>query len=65
MQHKPTPNLMDTILSMRVVNPVTAEWVMEKPQGVDDAHWAELTPKQKAVIAHRVMCITQYRKEMV
>lgn len=41
------------------------EWLgFEKPNGVDDAHWAELTPKQKAVIAHRLMCISEYRKEM-
>lgn len=65
VQRKPTPNLMDKILAMRVANPVTAEWVMEKPSGVDDAHWAELTPKQKAVVAQRVLCITQYREEMV
>ena len=41
------------------------EWVTkvdsEKPVGIDDAHWAELTPKQKAVIAHRLLCISQYR----
>lgn len=41
------------------------EWLgFEKPSGVDDAHWAELTPKQKAVIAHRLMCISEYRKGM-
>jgi hypothetical protein len=50
IQRKPTPNLGIEI---------------SKPSGVDDGHWAELTPKQKAVVAHRVMCISEYRKEMV
>lgn len=38
------------------------DWVV--PTGVDDAHWAELTPKQKAVVAHRLICISEYRKGM-
>lgn len=38
------------------------DWVV--PSGVDDAHWAELTPKQKAVVAHRLICISEYRKDM-
>jgi hypothetical protein len=38
------------------------DWVV--PTGVDDAHWAELTPKQKAVVAHRLICISEYRKDM-
>lgn len=38
------------------------DWVV--PSGIDDAHWAELTPKQKAVVAHRLICISEYRKEM-
>lgn len=47
-------------------NRTAYEWLgFEKPNGVDDAHWAELTPKQKAVVAHRLMCISEYRKEMV
>lgn len=54
MQHKPTPNLSWLEFAKQVA----------KPKGVDDAHWAELTFKQKAVVAQRVLCITQYRKGM-
>jgi hypothetical protein len=43
---------------------VTTGIEIKKPSGVDDAHWAELTPKQKAVVAHRLICISEYRKEM-
>lgn len=46
---KPTPNL-------------TVE--IGKPNGVDDAFWAELTPKQKAVVAHRLLSINQYKGAM-
>jgi len=55
MQHKPTPNLGWLEFAKQVA----------KPKGVDDAHWAELTFKQKAVVAHRLLCISEYRKEMV
>lgn len=48
--HKPTPNLAIEI---------------GKPKGIDDGLWAELTPKQKVVVAHRVLCVSEYRKEMV
>jgi hypothetical protein len=35
-----------------------------RPEGIDDAYWAELTFKQKMVVAHRLLCISEYRKEM-
>jgi hypothetical protein len=50
IQRKPIPNLRTEI---------------GKPKGIDDALWAELTPKQKVVVAHRVLCVSEYRKEMV
>ena len=52
---KPTPNLGWLEFATQVA----------KPKGVDDALWAELTPKQKAVVAQRLLCISEYRKEMV
>ena len=47
---KPTPNLATEV---------------SKPSGIDDAFWSELTFKQKVVVAHKVLCVSEYRKEMV
>jgi hypothetical protein len=54
MQYKPTPNLSWLEFAKQVA----------KPKGVDDALWAELTPKQKVVVAQRLLCVSEYRKEM-
>jgi hypothetical protein len=66
MQHNETKTNTEPNNTKGNPNTKTAhEWVdWVVPTGVDDAHWAELTPKQKAVIAHRLICISEYRKEM-
>ena len=57
-RHKHTPNLNDEKAWYDEV-----EWVIPKPDGVDEALWDELTPKQKLLMKSNKRFETIYGDE--
>lgn len=57
-RHKHTPNLKDEKAWYDEV-----EWVIPKPDGVDEALWDELTPKQKLLMKSNKRFETIYGDE--